>query len=143
MQFGKAEQDAFILDFNPTGERRLGSAAARCVHAGFCLGSAVWQDAFNHRRAPRALFAHPFDSEQQHVCAALACLDRSAPPPQRPTPLPPAPPAHLVARVPSLLPPLRSHRPPLLNCSHRCAAVLTAFQAFAIVLSTFDSKVLL
>ena len=39
MQFGKAEQDAFILDFNPTGGRaRLGAGPAACGVGGAVAG---------------------------------------------------------------------------------------------------------
>ena len=85
MQFGKAEQDAFILDFNPTG--------------GYC---AAWR--------------LPALRGRMHACSA-------------PCPLSASEGSHTPASLPACLP--------------TYPAVLTAVQAFSIVLSTFDSKFML
>ena len=106
LQFGKAEQDAFILDFNPMGEG--GRAGGR---------QCAWPRCCWHEPA-RCLRALPRAPTLQAACLA---------PPAPPAPLPAPTPAAAAAFPP---------RP-------RRRAVLTASQAFGIVLSTFDSKLFL
>lgn len=118
LQFGKAEQDAFILDFNPMGEWGLSCGGSACCGS---LWFACKDILATRHRGGR--------------CWPLGRCIAWAPAAAR-MHFPPVPP-HLVP-TPDLTRRLLRPAPP-----GSPAAVLTASQAFGIVLSTFDSKLFL
>ncbi len=112
MQFGKAEQDAFILDFNPTGGRLpLAWQSSRACMPPIGLSRAALGRASLHGAGGAARRCSPGVVAQ--VLEPRCCRPAATP----------APLLHLALTLPSWL--------------ASAPAVLTAFQAFAIVLSTF------
>lgn len=137
LQFGKAEQDAFILDFNPMGGwglfcGGLASCAAQTVVA-LQLGllRLLWLCSL---RRSVCRFSRRGTADGWR-CPPLGCSVTLCPAAAR-MHFPPVPP-HL---VPTPDPTRRLLRPAPPGSP---AAVLTASQAFGIVLSTFDSKLFL
>jgi hypothetical protein len=98
MQFGKAEQDAFILDFNPTGVCH-GGICLRVRPGGLGSGAGVMEMPTCAAHESQQTWRGPFK------CCCIAENAAAA--------------------------------------GRRAAAVLTAVEAFGVVLSTFDSKLFL